>query len=172
MSEYVNERVSLYTFFKNYIESYGGTELTYGSYTSQPFYMEFLVVLNSDYTYSFKTYDSKYLSSTTSSYFPQLSSTYDSYAKWTITTDSFVADDRICIKNVARSKYLSLGTAPGSIGTVTYSYGCSNNYDKFLMSKKSNNRLLDSLIGLQVALQPTRYSTYLSAPTTYSSSMK
>lgn len=75
MSEYVNERVTLYTFFKNYLESYSGTGLTFGSYTSQPFYMEFLVVLNSDYTYSFKTYDSKYLSSYSSQFFPQLSST-------------------------------------------------------------------------------------------------
>lgn len=83
-----------------------------------------------------------------------------------------MADDRICIKNVAISRYLSLGTAPGTTGTVTYSYGCSTNYDKFVMAKKSYNRLLDSLVGLQVALQPTRYSTYLSAPTTYSSSMK
>lgn len=118
MSSYVNERVTFYTYYKNYISawrSYYFTETQWTTINFSPSYSnidtaapqahELLVLLNSDYSYSFKSPNGYYLASNGD--YTYLSGSITEAAKWTVSSDTWIADDRVCLRNVKNGKFMT-----------------------------------------------------------------
>ena len=109
--------------------------------------IELLVIMNSDYSYSFKSSSGYYIASSGTS--TAFVSTITDAAKWIVSRDSYVQDDRVCIKNIVNGKYLGFTSA----GAVSFSTLCNTSPPKFTIIKKSYNEFLKSLIGLEVSFK-------------------